>query len=197
MSDAVPPFRHDAPAARYGAVAIAFHWLIAAALVALYWIGWSMTDLPLGPDKLTAYALHKSIGLTVLVAAAARLLWRATHRPPALPADMAPWQRIVAAATHWSLYALLLLIPLSGWFLNGTTGFPISWFGLVGVPNLVAADPGMKDLAAEVHEFFGKVLLALVALHVAGALHHHFVLRDAILTRMLPVGSRRKLEDRT
>lgn len=175
---------------RYGAVAIALHWLVAAALVALYWIGWEMVDLPLGPDKLRLYALHKSIGLTVLLVAIARLLWRATHRPPALPADIAPWQKTVSAITHWSLYALLLLIPLTGWVLNGTTGFPLSWFGVVSVPNLVGAMPDWKNSAAFVHEFFGKILLALVALHVAGALHHHFVLRDAILTRMVPFARR-------
>ncbi len=179
---------------RYGAVAIGLHWLIAAALVALYWIGWTMTDLDLGPDKLRLYALHKSIGLTVLLGVVVRLLWRVTHTPPSLPADVAPWQKTVSAITHWSLYALLLLIPLSGWLLNGTTGFPIAWFGTFAVPNLISADAGWKDTAAMVHELFGKFLLALVALHVAGALHHHFVLRDAVLTRMLPI---RKLEDRT
>ncbi|GIL41228.1 cytochrome b [Roseiterribacter gracilis] len=182
----------DAPAARYGAVAIGLHWLIAAALVALFWIGWEMTDLDLGPDKLRLYALHKSIGLTVLLAVVVRLLWRATHRPPALPADIARWQHTVSAITHWSLYALLLLIPLSGWLLNGTTGFPISWFGQFGVPNLIGADPSLKDTASFVHETFGKILLALVALHVAGALHHHFVLRDAVLTRMVPALSARE-----
>lgn len=171
---------------RYGTVAIFLHWLVAAALVALYWIGWSMTGIDLGPDKLRLYALHKSIGLTVLLAALVRLAWRATHPAPALPATVAPWQRKISTATHAALYALLLLIPLSGWVLNGTTGFPLAWFGLVQLPNLVAAAPDLKATAADVHELFGKLLLGLVALHVAGALHHHFVLRDGVLARMVP-----------
>jgi cytochrome b561 len=145
-----------------------------------------MVDLALSPDKLRLYALHKSIGLTVLLVVVVRLLWRVTHAPPALPADIAPWQKKVSAITHWALYALLLLIPLSGWLLNGTTGFPIAWFGTFAVPNLIAANPPLKDTAELVHAVFGKILLGLVALHVAGALHHHFVLRDVILTRMVP-----------
>jgi cytochrome b561 len=173
-------------AVRYGTVAIALHWAVAAALVAQYWIGWKMVDLPLSPAKLQQYALHKSIGLAVLLAVVLRLLWRLTHPAPPLPQDIAPWQRKFATVTHWSLYALLFLIPLSGWVLNGTTGFPLTWFGLVPVPNLVAADAALKPVATLVHEAFGKLLLALLALHVAGALHHHFVLRDAVLTRMVP-----------
>jgi cytochrome b561 len=172
---------------RYGAVAIVLHWALAAALAWLFWRGWTMVDMDLSPDKFTAYATHKSLGLTVFAAALFRLAWRWTHPVPPLPADTPRWQHLVAHTTHYSLYGLLLLIPLSGWVLNSTTGFPLSWFGWFGLPPLTAADQAAIPLAASVHSWLGWALLALVALHVAGALQHALILRDGLLYRMLPL----------
>lgn len=178
-------------AQRYTVVAIALHWAIAAALAWLFWRGWTMVELPLSPEKLGAYANHKSLGLTVFAAALFRLAWRWTHPAPPLPAGTPGWQHLVAHATHYSLYALLLLIPLTGWVLNSTTGFPLSWFGMLQLPALTAADEATKPLATFAHVWLGRALLALVVLHVAGALQHALFLRDGLLHRMLPLSFKR------
>jgi cytochrome b561 len=164
------------------------HWLSVLLVVALCVLGFWMQDLPRGPDKISVYALHKSLGLTVLALALVRLTLRARlrGRAPGLPAAMPAWQRHAAHAMQWLLYAILLAMPLSGWLYNSASGFPLKWFGLVALPALGAADPERKALALYLHESFYWVLLGLLALHVGAALQHHFLRRDDILRRMLP-----------
>ena len=119
------------------------------------------------------------LGLTVL-----RLLWWLPgRRPVALPG--AVWQRRAAVASHVALYVLLLLVPLSGWWYNSTAGFPLRWFGLFALPPLGAADPMLKALARDRHEWLFYALAAVVVVHVAASLWHHLHLRDATLSRML------------
>jgi cytochrome b561 len=147
-------------------------------------VGFYMTDLPLGPRKLKIYALHKSIGLTLLGLAALRLMWRLGERRPQLP-PMPAWQRRAAAATHVLLYALMFVIPLSGWLFNSAAGFPLQWFHLVNLPALASADPGLKAIAKDIHVTGVILLITIAALHAAAALKHHFVDRDQTLTAML------------
>lgn len=185
------PAVEDVPA-RYSIVAILLHWAVAAAIVALVLIGWNMVDLPLSPRKLELYALHKSIGLTVLGLAVLRLAWRWLRRPPP-PDPMPRWQEQAAAWAHRLLYALLFLLPLTGWLFNSIVGFPLSWFGFVTLPPLAPALPAWREASADLHHWLGWILIVVVALHAAGALHHQFILRDATLWRMLPLWPRRKL----
>jgi len=170
---------------RWGAVTRLFHWGMLLLIGAIIPVGIYMTDLPLGPAKLRVYALHKSIGLTLLGLAALRLLWRLGERRPALP-PMPAWQGRAAAATHVLLYVLMFVIPLSGWLYNSAAGFPLQWFHLVNLPALAAADPGLKALAKEAHVTGVVTLIAIVALHAAAALKHHFVDHDGTLQAMLP-----------
>ena len=103
---------------RYDAVAIGLHWLIALGILALIAIGLTMTRMDLGPmAKFQLYQLHKSIGITVLLAAMLRVLWRLTHRPPALPDAMPRLERKAAKGAHAALYAFLFFLPLTGWAL--------------------------------------------------------------------------------
>ena len=171
---------------RYSRVAIAFHWTIALLVIVNLFIG-------LGEESIAfldgSIPLHKSIGITVLVLTIGRVAWRLTHRPPALPADIAPWERGVAHATQWALYALLVVMPLSGWAMssNPERRRPLNWFGTVDIPYLPVS-PGGARLGHDAHEILGWLMLALVVLHVAAALRHHFLLRDNVLARMLPGG---------
>jgi cytochrome b561 len=169
----------------WGRFSIALHWLTFLLVLALAIIGLSMIELPTGVLKLKVYALHKSLGLTVLALTMLRLLWRLFERRPAMFAGPR-WQNALAALTHWALYALLLLVPFSGWWFNSTAGFPLRWFGLFKLPPLGGFDLALKQVARDRHEFLFWLLAATVALHAAAALWHHYRVRDRTLARMLP-----------
>lgn len=173
-------------AARYTRTAIALHWLIALLIGGAFPLGLYMADLELSPTKLRLFSYHKWIGITVLLLAALRLAWRLTHRPPPFVPGMPRWQEIAAHATHHLLYLLLVAVPLSGWLMSSALGFPVVWFGVLHLPDLVAKNKELGDVLKDVHETLNYVMLALVAVHVAGALKHHLVDRDATLVRMLP-----------
>lgn len=185
-------------ASQWGWVSVTLHWVTVLAIVGLVIVGLTMDDLPNGPRKIQVYALHKSTGLTVLALTLLRLGWRLfAGAPKAEP--MPRWQRLAAHGSHVMLYALLLAMPLTGWLFNSASGFPLKWFGLVRVPALTAYDAGVKAFANDLHEGLAKVLFVVVAIHVAAALKHHFVNRDATLQRMLPLlrlPARRPLEDK-
>ncbi|MCK6374409.1 MAG: cytochrome b [Zoogloea sp.] len=172
---------------RYSGPAIAAHWIIALLILAAWPLGAYMHELPLSPTKLKLYSYHKWIGITVLLLFVPRILWRITHRPPAaLP--MPAWQHKIAEGVHHLLYLLMVLVPLSGWLMSSAKGFQVVYFGVLPLPDLVAKSEELGDLLKEVHEVLNFGLLALVGLHVAGALKHHIIDRDATLRRMLPFG---------
>jgi cytochrome b561 len=170
---------------RYDGVAMALHWLVAAALVATFPLGLYMAGLPLSPRKLELVSYHKWIGVTVFALMSLRLAWRLTHRPPPLP-PMPAWQRRAAAATHWALYGLLLVIPLSGWLYSSAVGVPTVYLGLWQLPDLVGKDRALAEAFKLAHVSLNFALLALAIVHVAAAIKHHFVDRDGLIARMLP-----------
>lgn len=172
-------------AARWGAVTRMFHWGMLLLFAATVPLGLYMTSLPMGAHKLKTYALHKSIGLTLLALAALRLLWRSTERRPTPPL-MPAWQAHAASAAHVVLYALMFAVPITGWLFNSAAGFPLQWFGLANLPALTAPNPALKHLARGLHENGVWILVGVVALHAAAALKHHFVDRDRTLAQMLP-----------
>lgn len=169
---------------RYGKVAIAFHWTIAA-LVLFNLIVGLFHEGPLRPYGLMP--AHKAVGILVLVLTLGRIGWRLGHPVPPLPAGLPSWERTAARATHAVFYALLLLIPLSGWAMASLskTPRPIDWFGLFQVP-LLPVGKGVAGAAHEFHELGGYLFALLVVLHIAAALRHQFVLRDGYLARMWP-----------
>lgn len=171
----------------YGPVARSFHWLLALLLLGQIPLAFYMTGQTLGPDKLANYATHKSIGLLLFTLTALRLAWRLTHAVPPLPVATPAWQRLGARSTQGLLYLLLFLMPVSGVIRSQAANFQVSFFGLFTLPPIVAPDPVLSKNMAEVHEMQGAVLLALIALHTAGALYHHFVRRDTVLRAMLPL----------
>jgi cytochrome b561 len=169
--------------ARYSAVAIALHWLLALAIVGSFAVGSYMTDLPFSPTRLKLYNWHKWAGVTILALSALRLLWRLSHRPPPdLP--MAVWQRRAAHSAHLLLYALFFAVPLMGWAYSSAAGFPIVLFGVLPLPDFVPVNRELADALKPWHGWLAKALAAVVVLHVAGALKHHFVDRDGLLKRM-------------
>ncbi len=170
---------------RYGLTAQLGHWLTVLLLCAAFPVGFYMVELALSPTKLKLFSYHKWIGVTVFALVLLRLLWRRWNPPPPPPA-MAPWAVRTAQITHRLLYLLLLVVPLSGWLMSSAKGFQTVYFGRLPIPDLLGKDPALGAALETVHWMLNKMLLGLVALHVAAALKHHFVDRDAVLRRMLP-----------
>jgi len=162
------------------------HWLGVLLILAVAGIGLVMVDLERGTDlRRTLYALHKSLGVTVLALAALRGLLRLATRAPAPLAGPA-WQLRLARGSHALLYALMFAVPLSGWLLNSVAGQPLPWFGLVDLPALAAKSAGLRKPVDTAHVALFWTLAGLVCVHAAAALFHHVWRGDATLRRMLP-----------
>ena len=172
-------------AVRYGFVAQGLHWIIAGLVVVQVTLATIADDLPVGLDKLALLARHKSVGITILALAVIRLVWRIIDRPPP-PPPMPRWQHTSSRLTHAAFYVLLFAMPVSGWLMSSASNYPVSWFGLLQLPDFVRPDEGLKDLLEDVHETLAKALIALAVLHVVAALKHQFIDRDGLLMRMLP-----------
>jgi cytochrome b561 len=179
-----------AAAARYSLTAIVLHWVLGLVILGMFGVGLYMTDLPFSPTKLKLYNWHKWAGISVLVLSAVRLLWRVTHRPPALPDAIAQampaWQRWAHHGTHHALYALFFLVPLIGWAYSSAAGFPIVLFGVLPLPDFVPVDKALAEMIKPFHEFGAFALIGLAGLHIAAALKHQWIDKDGLLNRMWP-----------
>jgi cytochrome b561 len=174
---------------RYGAVAQALHWIVAALVVTQFVLAWQADGLPLGLHKLALLARHKSFGMTVLMLAIVRLLWRLMHAPPPLPDAMSRLEKLAAQATHIAFYVLLFAMPLSGWLMSSAKNYSVSWFGLFTWPNLIGKSAPAFDTLREVHDALSWALAGILVLHIMAALKHHFWNKDDVLLRMLPFTS--------
>jgi len=175
---------------RYSGIAITLHWLLALLLVAMFVLGVYMSGLPFSPQRLKLYNWHKWTGMVVLTLSFIRLLWRLTHRPPALPAAVAaampPWQHWAHHGTHYALYGLFFAVPLIGWAYSSAAGFPIVVFGVLPLPDFVPVNKALAEAIKPWHGYAAFAMAALVLLHVAAALKHQLIDRDGLLARMLP-----------
>jgi cytochrome b561/polyisoprenoid-binding protein YceI len=172
----------------WGAVSQLLHWLIVALIAIQAILGLTGLLLPLGVEKLAVLARHKSVGITILGLTTLRLLWRWLNPIPPLPANLKPHERLAARCTHAALYALLFAMPLTGWIMSSARGFAVSWFNLFELPDLVPKSEPLYDAMIATHAVLAASLGLVVALHIAAALKHHFVLKDDTLRRMLPFG---------
>ncbi len=176
----------------YTRTAIALHWLIALLIFSLFPLGIYMHDLPFSPARLKLYSYHKWLGVTVFMLAIARLAWRMRHPVPPPPLSMPAWQRIAATATHHLLYALLILVPISGWLMSSAKGFQTVYLGIIPLPDMLSKDKALGDALLIVHQALNFTLAALVVTHLGAALKHYFVDRDEVLGRMIPLLNRNK-----
>ena len=173
---------------RYSQVAIALHWIIAVLVLSTIPLGWFGASSESAAAQ-TATNAHKSIGIAILAFTLARVGWRLTHRPPVLPQTMAPALRRIAKAIHGLFYALLLILPLSGWWMSSAVPKRhLFGFGLFDVPFLpVPRGFASAGPAHFVHTNLAWLMVGLAALHIAAALKHRLIDRDDILSRMLPL----------
>jgi cytochrome b561 len=171
----------------YGAISRLVHW----AVVALVLVGWLLgtfgEELPRGTARAAALFVHISAGLCVLVALAARLIWRILDPPPPPePTSLGIWAERAGLLTHYLLYILLAAVPLAGIAVQFLRGDPLPVFGVFDVASPWAADRSWARQAKGIHELLANALVGLAALHAAAALFHHWILRDRTLARMTP-----------
>src|SRR5262249_50973901 len=181
------PLRNSAE--RYGAVAILLHWLMAIVLVVLIATGLYMVRLPdagFDTKKISLILYHKQLGMLALALAALRLAWRLGNVLPRLVEQLPDWQKLAARFAHLAFYALMLALPLTGWMMSSATGIPVSLFGWFDLPDLVAYSERAFHAFIGIHKWLAYALLALIAVHAAPALRHHWGLRDETLTKMWP-----------
>ena len=180
--------------ARFNYVAIFFHWIVAALILANILIAWQFSWVQ-GPMRSLAFQAHKSIGITVLLLSMLRILWRAVSTLPPFPKTMRSWEKGASKIVERGFYFIMLALPLTGWAIVSTSdlGIPTILYGVVHWP----AIPIMSTLpfewklraygaAVDAHHLLAKITYALVALHVLAALRHQFIKRDYILARMIP-----------
>ncbi len=180
---------------RYGAASVTLHWIIALLIVVQLCLGWYMNEVV--PDHSPAQDriqdIHVTVGLTILILVLVRIGVRLAHPAPPLPRTLAAWERALARFTHWLFYALLLILPLTGWALvsvrhEGIPFYGLAWPAIPGLDHL--AKPEARAVGRVLKEAHISILIWIVlinlALHVAGALKHQFD-GSPVLWRMIPL----------
>ena len=180
----IAPMKLTDDRTHYGLISIFNHWLIMALMIGMLAFGLYMADLPRSPDKQQLVNIHKSIGIFILFYGVWRILWRVWQRFPEEASVMPHWQATSAKAVHYLLLAGILLMPVSGYIMSSSGGHAVSFFGLFSLPPLGESEI-VNRAAANVHEWLGYFLIAVIAVHLAGALKHHVIDKDATLKRML------------
>lgn len=170
------------PSSSFSLVARLLHWVMALAILAMLFIGTAMVaNIPCYPALL---AVHRPLGITILVLALIRLAVRLSKRPPALPADLPAVQALAAHASHWVLYALMLALPLVGWAMQSAGGYPITLTASLHLPPLLDHDLAVYAKLRTVHACLAYSFFAVILVHLAAALYHGLVRRDGVLSAM-------------
>lgn len=166
----------------FNVVARTLHWLMAAMIVTMLFVGVAMvSSLTLRPALVD---LHRPLGIAILLLVIVRLLNRLASPPPPLPADLPSLQRFAAKASHGLLYALMITMPLIGWSMLSAGGYPVVMFGALHLPAIAPHDPALYAVLRGAHTWLALLLFATVVLHLAAALFHAWVRRDGVFSSM-------------
>ena len=174
----------------YGTVTKIFHWLTAALILAIIPLGIIASDMAFETNEQLAqkaylFSWHKTLGVAVFFVALLRILWALTHAKPGPLHPERKAETLLAETIHWLLYAALVITPLTGWIAHAaTTGFAPIWWPFGQSLPFVPKDEGVAHVFDSLHWVFGKVMIGALILHIAGALKHAFIDRDATLRRM-------------
>jgi cytochrome b561 len=175
------------PSSRFSGWSIALHWLMAALLVATAATMELRGMYPKGSDARDLLkTAHYTLGVAVFALVWLRLLARALQVTPPITPTPPAWQAMMGRAMHVALYALMIGLPLLGWLTLSAKGAPIALLGGLQLPSILAENRDTSRWLKELHEAGATAGYALVALHAAAALLHHYVVRDNTLLRMLP-----------
>ena len=170
----------------WGGVARLFHWILGATIIGMLASGWWMNHVAARPDRFFYRSIHADIGYVVLLLMVVRLIWRTMNPAPALPADTPGWQRVAARINQGALYAMTILVAGLGWAHSGAHKPDYAdWFGLFRVPQITSTDKVAAAVYQDRHILMAYGLLALIVIHIAAAIWHHFVRRDRVTARMI------------
>jgi len=170
----------------WGSISRLFHWGLGFVIIGMLAYGWWMNHFPARADRFFHRSIHADIGYVVLLLMVIRLIWRGINPVPALPADTPRWQRLTARVSHGALYAVTIVVAVLGWAHSGAHKPDYaSWFGLFRVPQFTSTDKASADFYENLHIYLAYVLIALVVIHIAAAIWHHFVKCDSVAARMI------------
>lgn len=171
---------------RYGLLAKFLHWISAVLIIGLIWLGWYMVDLTYyDPWYYDSLAIHKALGMVVLLLALLNIIWHFYSRPPQYASTLKPWERLAARLVHTLLFAAMVAIPVTGYLISTSEGDAVSIFGWITVPALFPVNDAARNLAIDLHYYLAYGTAGLVLVHAFAALKHQFVDRDGTLKRML------------
>jgi cytochrome b561 len=165
------------------------HWLMAICILAMLFIGVGMVSTIM-PKYLTLVAIHKPLGIAILVLALVRLAVRLRHGAPSLPADLPEPMKLAAYLSHYAFYVLMIGMPLIGWGMLSAAAYPVVLFGRVHLPAILPRSDSLHALLWNAHFYLAFVFFALILLHIAAALFHALIRRDGVFDAMAPVSTR-------
>ncbi|AHI65803.1 cytochrome b [Burkholderia thailandensis] len=160
------------------------HWVMAVMIVSMLFVGAGMVAT-VSARHAALVAIHKPLGVTVLVLACVRVVVRLSSRPPALPSDLPGWQKLAAHGSHLVLYALMIAMPLVGWAMLSAGGYPVTLGGGVQLPPIVPADAVWFAWLRHAHRWLAYLFFATFLAHFAAALYHGLIRRDGVLRAMV------------
>jgi len=168
----------------YGFVSKFLHWSVALIIIGLLLLGYYLDELSYSANQFTLIKLHKSFGLLILWLVAIRIIWNRINRKPEPLFSHAKWEKLLAKSVHAFLYAAIIGMPLSGWVMSMSGGYPVAFFG-IDVPSFISKNSDLNKLSWQIHQILSYALIAGVLLHATGALKHHFFDKDQTLKRMV------------
>ena len=179
-----------AVAQRFSPVQRLLHWLMAICLIAMLFIGVGMVST-IAPRYLPLIAIHKTLGIAILVLVVVRLALRIHLGAPALPAHLPEPMKLAAHLSHYALYALMIAMPLLGWAMLSAAEYPVVLYGKTFLPAILPQSDSLHTLLWGAHYYLAFAFFALVLLHVAAAMFHALVRRDGVFETIapLPLGS--------
>ena len=170
---------------QYGSVSKAFHWIMSASIISLVIAGFTMINLKNGDTKWQIYELHKATGMIILMLVPFRLIWRMSQTRPTL--QMLPkHEKTTAVLGQRTLYLIMFLMPLSGWFMSTAAGYAPSIFGLFTISAPIAETKANSDIFHSVHWYTAWSLSLMLVGHIGFALKNHIADKNMVLRRMLP-----------
>lgn len=172
---------------RFGPVSRVIHWAMAAGIIVMLGLGLYIVRMEVSLGNLWLYALHKSVGLTLLALVVVRIVWHRISPPPAPLGGVAPWQMRLARGAHGALYLLMGAVPVTGWLASAATGLDVLWWGIT-LPRVVPVSEALSVGLFAAHGVLTKVLIGVVALHLTGALWRAIGHGDGTLRRMVRGG---------
>jgi len=171
-------------ASHWGLVSRLLHWFMAITIIFMFGLGVTMINMRLSPMKLEMFMVHKSVGILLLATVTIRIIWRLINPAPRPSSSITKSQRKIVLAGQLLMYVLMVCIPISGWVINSAANFPLHWFGLFEIPPIAQPSLDTEEYAKTAHLILVCTLGAVAVIHIAAALHHHFIQKNDVLKRM-------------